>query len=86
MASRQDVINWVSRAWESVTAEVICRSFVVTGISSALDGSDDHQLTDRMADALNAADRADVARGDGIQFNEEGSDSELDFEGFPDDE
>lgn len=89
MATRQDVINWVSRAWESVSVETIKHSFKVTGISADLDGSEDHLLNDRMAVALNEADRLRVEAGEqalNMLFNEEGSDSELEFEGFGDDD
>jgi hypothetical protein len=86
IASRQDVINWVSHAWDAVTDDCVENSFKACGISSALDGSEDHLLNDRMADALNAADRqeVDALRDEtmGMLFDSEGSDSELDFDGF----
>ena len=37
--SRQDAINWVSKAWESIKLETLTHSFLVCGISNALDGS-----------------------------------------------
>ena len=39
--TRQDPINWVSAAWDSIKQDTIIRSFLVCGISNALDGSED---------------------------------------------
>jgi hypothetical protein len=87
MASRQDVINWVSQAWDAVKTEVIIHSFKVCGITAAMDGSEDHLMHDRMARAMQEAARMRVEAGDQtlhMLFDEEGSDSEVEFEGFPD--
>ncbi|CAI7825998.1 unnamed protein product [Closterium sp. NIES-54] len=35
------VLQWVSRAWKAVPAELIKRAFLTCGISNALDGSED---------------------------------------------
>ena len=90
MASRQEVINWVSRAWDEVDGQVISRSFKACGISSDLDGSEDGLLNDRMSDALNAADREDrdamAEEALELLFDDEGNDSDLDFDGFSDEE
>nr|XP_002740528.1 PREDICTED: pogo transposable element with ZNF domain-like [Saccoglossus kowalevskii] len=42
-SSKQDIVNWVSRAWDKLQdrPDMVKLSFVCTGISSALDGSDD---------------------------------------------
>ena len=88
MATRQDIINWVSRAWRSVSADVIRDSFKHCGISSNMNGSEDHLLNDRMADALNAHDRnQEAVRGEapGIIFDSDES-SDDDFEGFSDED
>ena len=85
MASRQDVIDWVSRSWDAVSEQVVKTSFLATGISAETDGSEDHLLTNKMASALNEADRQRVDAGEqqlAMLFNEEGSDSEIEFEGF----
>ena len=37
----QDAIDWVSKAWESIKLDTITYSFIVCGISNALDGSKD---------------------------------------------
>ena len=39
--TQQDVMNWVSKAWYSIKQETLVRSFLVCGISNALDGSED---------------------------------------------
>ena len=84
---RQDVINWVSKAWDAVGEEVIRNSFKCCGINSAMDGTDD-LLNDRIADALNAADRnaADGTEAIELLFDEEDEDTDDDFEGFVDDD
>ncbi len=39
--TRQDVLNWVSTAWKSITVETLVHSFLVCGLANALDGSQD---------------------------------------------
>ncbi len=39
--TRQYAIDWVSAAWKSIKTETIVHSFLVCGISNALDGSED---------------------------------------------
>ena len=39
--TRQEVLTWVSKAWGSIKQETLVRSFLVCGISNALDGSED---------------------------------------------
>ena len=39
--TRQDAINWVSAAWDSIKQDTIIRSFLVCGISNDLDGTED---------------------------------------------
>ncbi|KAH9372238.1 hypothetical protein HPB48_003445 [Haemaphysalis longicornis] len=50
--SRQDVVNFVSKAWAVVSEEVVARSFKRCGISTALDGSEDGELHERLASAI----------------------------------
>ena len=40
---RQDAINWVSKAWDSIKKETL---FLVCGIANALDGSEDDKASD----------------------------------------
>ena len=44
--TRQDIMNWVSKAWYSIKQETLVRSFLVCGISNALDGSEDDFTSD----------------------------------------
>ena len=44
--TRQDAINWVSKAWDSIKQETITNSFLICGISNALDGSTDDHVSD----------------------------------------
>ncbi|KAH9378347.1 hypothetical protein HPB48_021859 [Haemaphysalis longicornis] len=50
--SLQDVVNFVSKAWAAVSEEVVARSFKRCGISTALDGSEDGELHERLASAI----------------------------------
>jgi transposase-like protein len=45
-ATRQDVINFVSRAWDSISIETIRLGFLRCGIANNLDGSEDQELAD----------------------------------------
>ena len=44
--TRQDAINWVSKAWDSIKQETIVNSILICGISNALDGSEDYHVSD----------------------------------------
>jgi len=44
--THQDVINWVSKDWNSIKQETIVNSFLICGISNALDGSEDDHVSD----------------------------------------
>ena len=44
--SHQDAINWVSKAWDSIKQLTIVNSFLICGISNALDGSEDDHVSD----------------------------------------
>ena len=86
MASRQDVINWVSEAWDAVSEDVVRHSFKACGISMALDGSEDDLLSNRVADALNAAERDHhPAREEAAALlfdTDSDNDSDTEFNGF----
>ena len=82
---RQDVINWVSFSWESVCDEVIEKSFKITGISNRLDGSEDNLVDDQIPFEIDDEDELRREAID-IQFDDEGDDSDLDFDGFDENE
>ena len=42
--TRQHIIDWVSKAWEMMSAEMIIKSFLVCSISNAVDGSEDNLI------------------------------------------
>ena len=69
-----------------MSEEVIVHSFKATGISSALDGSEVHFLSNNMAAGLNAVDRQQHARDEvaDLLFDSEDDDTEDDFRGFSD--
>ena len=58
MATRQDVITWISRAWEKITEETVKKSFKSCGISNALDGSEDNLYNENLRNALGGAGNA----------------------------
>ena len=85
--SRQDVINWISKAWADLDEEMVKRSFKVCGITSALDGSEDDMFHEKLADAMAAARVQDECREDAaycILDSDDDDDQENDFEGFSD--
>ena len=81
MATRQDVLNWVSRAWESVHEDNIEYSFKACGISVCLDGTEDGLIHDRLANAMGGIDAAEQRRRLQMLFDSD-SDSDADFSGF----
>jgi hypothetical protein len=40
-ASKELILKWIKQAWDAVTPEIIMKSFKVTGITVALDGTED---------------------------------------------
>ena len=44
--TRQDAINWVSKALDSISPDTLIRSFKGCGISNALDGTEDDMVSD----------------------------------------
>lgn len=80
--SRQDVLDFVAEAWAAVPEETVERSFKGCGITNALDGSEDGELHDRLADigAVVPEDR-DELRDECVDLVF-GSDSEESFDGF----
>lgn len=90
MAKRQDVINWVSRAWEGISVDLIRRSFKACGISNALDGSEDELVTAKLARALQVGEAqaqaaAAAARPQDTDTDSSDDDGDDDFSGFESD-
>lgn len=81
-ASRQDVLDWVSRAWHSVTTDTIKHSFAACAITLPLDGSRDGLINDRLAEALNDIANDDAARRAELLFDSDSDDGLADFSGF----
>ena len=50
--TRQDVINWVSRAWQNVAEEVISQSFTLCGITAEIDGSENDLIFSHVPQVL----------------------------------
>lgn len=44
--THQNVINWVSKAWDSISQDIIINSFLVCRVSNALDSSEDDYVSD----------------------------------------
>ena len=74
--TRQDVINWVSKAWASIKVETLTKSFLSCGISNALDGSED--------DCVNSdIPPLDISELDEEEDEEEVEDDDVDNMGNP---
>lgn len=43
-ASLATVLGWILSAWSSISTDIVCQSFKVTGISNSLDGTEDDFL------------------------------------------
>ena len=67
--TRQDAINWVSEAWKSIKVETLVHSFLVCGLSNALDGSQDDLVSSDVpavnADEIEAAEEEENVEIDG---------------------
>ena len=83
MATRQDVINWVSKAWRAVGEETIKKSFKYCGISNKLDKSEDWMLSDTMMDVIRGTCGAKDIQDEAAQllFMSD-SESDREFSGF----
>ena len=55
-------LEWVKRAWESVTTDVVKKSFQACGISVNVDGSEDHEIHCLKDGQVATAARDDIAR------------------------
>ena len=76
METRQDVINWISSAWDDISEDLIRKSFKSCGISIALNGSEDELLNDQLTSALDAAQASSSDTDD--EMGDQSSDSEND--------
>ena len=79
-ATRQDVLDWVSRAWHAVSEDTITHSFKTCAINLPLDGSEDGLIHDRLAQALNDVQKEDEAAIRALLFDSDSDDA--DFSGF----
>lgn len=43
--TRQDVLNWISEAWDAISEDMIIRAFKKCGISNNTDGSEEHLVS-----------------------------------------
>lgn len=76
--SRQDVLNWISNAWDFVSSEIIEKSFKQCGISCALDGSENGEFHSALSLAFNTPE----VTTEEIQNLIFDSDTEDEFSGF----
>ena len=75
LATRQDVINWISEAWKGVSEVLVRKSFKCCGISNELNGSEDHLFSNNLTRALNA-----VPPNDSASSSDTNSDNDYDGE------
>lgn len=84
--TRQDVLTWVGKAWDSVSEAVIEESFKSCGISNALNGSENGMFNESLASAVGSnCEVLPPAELCGLLFNND-SDSDESFGGFSDSE
>ena len=76
------IINWVSRAWHSLTDDTIRHSFKACGISLVLDRSEDGLLNDRLATPLTGMDPQEGAQRAQFIFHSDSEDDTADFSEF----
>ena len=50
--SKQQILDWIVAAQEQVNQDMICKSFLVTGITNKLDGSEDYLMNDNIRAVL----------------------------------
>ena len=67
----QDAIDWVSKAWESIKLDTIIHSFLVCGISNALDGSEDDLVSDDVPSIESAEERECIDSEDAEEEEDE---------------
>ena len=80
--TRQDVLNWVSKAWDGVDEAVIKQPFILCGITAAVDGSEGSSMFSHVSRAL--ADEVTIEEEGGESGEEEGE-GEREGEGGNDD-
>ena len=50
--SKQQILDWIVTAQEQVNQDMIRKSFLVTGITNKLDGSEDYLMNDNIRAVL----------------------------------
>ena len=78
MATRQDVINWISYAWDEISEDLIKKSFKSCGITIDLNGSEDGLLNAQLTEVLEAAQASNSDTT--VESESESNDSENDSE------
>ncbi|KAG0416844.1 hypothetical protein HPB47_006071 [Ixodes persulcatus] len=83
--SRQNVVDFVAEAWASLSEDTVWRSFKRCGISTSLNGTDDVELSDRLALVDDAAEAGPGQReslvDEALDLIFDG-DSDVSFNGF----
>lgn len=80
--TRQDVLKWVSKAWDGVDEAVIRQSFILCGITAAADGSDNSDMfshVPRVVAEEVSEDEEESGEEDGDGEGEAGNDNDDDF-------
>lgn len=77
---RQDIINWVGRAWDSVRGDTITKAFLRCAVSNALDGTEDDQTLEWFPEEIMPAlprGAADASESDASATGSSSHDSSL---------
>ena len=74
--SRQNVIDWVSKAWAGISPDFLIKAFLVCGISNALDGTQDSLIDNSIPVDEGSDDSDDESDGVGTDDGHDNSEDE----------
>ena len=80
--TRQDVITWVSQAWEGVPEETICTYFLRCALSNAMDGSEDDQALEWFPNEMDGILPQEAAAEEQDEYDESSNDDEEEADRF----
>ena len=80
--TRQDVITWVTQAWEGVPEETIRTCFLRCAISNVMDGSEDDQALEWFPNEMDGILLQEAAAEEQDEYDESSNDDEEEADGF----
>ena len=82
------VTTWVKEAWEDIPAEMVKKSFLKTGISNSMDGTEDDHLWQDSGESLSSEEEPEESWDTDERLTQQewedlfGESDDEDFEGF----